>query len=144
MIPAAVATAVVVGALGYFLAGETPCMACAPCDAHVVLRRTAGVAGGSTFHPHACRNVEVTLQQHVVGQPTAVEQLTEAVCHHLSRPHSTKPLVISSHGPPGVGKTYSHLLLAHALYNVNVNHTTATRGPGAHCSGYKVGGGVRW
>ena len=40
------------------------------------------------------------------------------VCDHLSNPRPRKPLVVSIHGPPGVGKTYFHKLLAETLYNM--------------------------
>ncbi len=39
------------------------------------------------------------------------------------QPSPKKPLVVSLHGPPGVGKTYFHKLLAEAVYNM-------TGGPG--------------
>jgi pantothenate kinase-related protein Tda10 len=68
----------------------------------------------------------------------------EAICHHLQstqrhgqqQQRQGQPLIISVHGPPGVGKTYSHQLLARALYSSN--YTQATRCPGPHCGGYKV------
>lgn len=59
------------------------------------------------------------------------------VCHHLTatkRPG--RPLIISAHGPPGVGKTLSHQLLARALYNQRPRDGLDC--PGRDCRGYKV------
>lgn len=71
-----------------------------------------------------------------MGQDLAVRQLVDAVCHHLATPHPPKPLVLSAHGPPGVGKTLTHQLLAQALYNKHPEK--AVECPGRHCKGYKV------
>lgn len=90
---------------------------------------------------HACANVERYLPSEVVGQELAVRQLTDAVCHHLAREHPTKPLVISVHGPPGVGKTLTHQLLAWALYNERPRRDLQC--PGRHCKGYRVFYGVQ-
>lgn len=84
----------------------------------------------------ACPSVEAVLPREVVGQELALGQLTDAVCHHLAQRHPRKPLVISVHGPPGVGKTYSHLWLARALYNAQPS--ASLQCPGLHCRGYKV------
>ena len=51
-----------------------------------------------------------------------------------------KPLIVSVHGPPGVGKSLTHLLAAKALYNTNP--MAADKCPGHHCAGYKVRYGV--
>ncbi|KAF8072817.1 TOR1A [Scenedesmus sp. PABB004] len=94
------------------------------------------MTGGAHFVDTACANVERVLPAEVVGQDLALGQLTDAVCHHLSQPRPKKPLVLSVHGPPGVGKTYSHLWLARALYS-----RRPARGlhcPGPACRGYKV------
>jgi ATP-dependent Lon protease len=75
-----------------------------------------------------------------LAQELAVTQLTDAVCDHVknvrtqpataaarepealaavcAKPSPRKPLVLSLHGPPGVGKTYFHKLLAEAVYNM--------------------------
>lgn len=52
------------------------------------------------------------------AQELALGQLRELVCDHLNNPRPRKPLVVSIHGPPGVGKTYFHKLLAETLYNM--------------------------
>lgn len=95
------------------------------------------------FCPDACDRFGTHVARHIVGQvrPTfrnsvarsikglafvqelALLQLRDVVCDHLSHERPRKPLVVSIHGPPGVGKTYFHKLLAEAVYNM-------TGGPG--------------
>ncbi len=104
--------------------------------------RTRGVylaarrAGTSTFLPGACERLESYLHKQLVGQDIAVRQLVSAVCAHIDTPEPQKPLVISVHGPPGVGKTFTHLLMARALYNRDPE--AVTQCPGMGCTGYKV------
>lgn len=74
-----------------------------------------------------------------MGQDASLLALTDAVCDHLTRQREgtpSKPLVVSIHGPPGVGKTYFHQLAGHALYNGNVPRKKHC--PGRDCPGYKV------
>ncbi len=110
--------------------------------------------GTTRYHPNACSNVASFLPTHIVGQDLAIQQLVDAVCEHLlpdtqrGRPPGggapgsalagRKPLIISVHGPPGVGKTYTHTLLARALYNRDP--AAAGECPGEHCRGAKVRG----
>jgi len=51
-------------------------------------------------------------------QDLAIRQLVDAVCAHVENLQPRKPLVLSMHGPPGVGKTFTTTLLARALYNL--------------------------
>lgn len=95
-------------------------------------------AGSVSFVPQACTNIETTLPQEVVGQELALRHLTDIICQHISQKHPKKPLVLSVHGPPGVGKTYTHLWLARSLYNKQPAADLIC--PGMHCKGYKV----RW
>jgi ATP-dependent Clp protease ATP-binding subunit ClpA len=83
-----------------------------------------------------CSNLESVLPQQIVGQELALSHLTDAVCHHLSQQNPKKPLVISVHGPPGVGKTYTHWWMARCLYNKSPS--VDLQCPGMHCKGYKV------
>ncbi|EFJ49257.1 hypothetical protein VOLCADRAFT_89984 [Volvox carteri f. nagariensis] len=53
-----------------------------------------------------------------------------------------KPLFISVHGPPGTGKTFTHTLLAKALYNRDL--ATAKSCPGEGCAGAKVLYGITY
>lgn len=110
----------------------------------------AGAAGAAAASPppsgtvhfvdQACDNVEQLLPREVIGQELALSHLTDHLCQHIAQKKPHKPLVISVHGPPGVGKTYTHLWLARALYNKQSGAELDC--PGIHCRGYKVGGGV--
>jgi len=42
------------------------------------------------------------------GQSLATHLLADAVCDHVENPRSSKPLVASLHGSPGIGKSYFH------------------------------------
>ena len=95
-------------------------------------------AGHVDFAPGACERLEPYITSRVVGQELAVRQLADAVCDHLALPDRHRPLVLSLHGPPGVGKSMSHHLLAEALYNAQPRRGLAC--PGADCAGYKA----RW
>lgn len=94
-------------------------------------------AGTTKFVPGACDRLEPFLMQNIVGQDLALHQLVDAVCTHLATAHHKKPLILSVHGPPGVGKTFTHTLLARALYNKQPE--TAIKCPGEDCAGAKVG-----
>jgi len=93
------------------------------------------------FHPTAKQNIDSFLQQEIVGQDLALFQLTAAVKNHLSLENPISALVISVHGPPGVGKSFTHYLMAKALFNKNPS-SPKIQCPGDHCSGYKVVMGV--
>lgn len=95
-------------------------------------------SGPSEFVPGAEERVESRLVKNLMGQPLAVQQVSDAITEHLSNPSPKKPLVISVHGPPGVGKSLFHLLLAHALYNVTEDLLKPTNCPGRGCPAYKV------
>lgn len=96
----------------------------------------AALTGTVHFVDNACDNVEHVLPQEITGQELALTHLTEVLCQHMAQKQPLKPLVISVHGPPGVGKTYTHLWLARTLYNT---HPSADLDcPGIHCRGYKV------
>ena len=91
-------------------------------------------AGHTSFAAGACSSIETYLLSEVVGQELAVQQLSDAICDHMLKEQPQKPLVLSVHGPPGVGKSLSHRLLAQALYDASDD----TECPGLHCPGYKV------
>jgi hypothetical protein len=56
-----------------------------------------------------------------------------------AQPAPRKPLVVSLHGPPGVGKTYFHKLLAEAVYNMTGGGRPAACDTGGQdCPGYRV------
>lgn len=94
--------------------------------------------GTQEFAPGVCERLQPYLQYHIVGQELALRQFSDAACDLIRRSTlgSTKPLVISVHGPPGVGKSLTHMLAAKALYN---SHPLADdQCPGRSCPGYKV------
>lgn len=84
--------------------------------------------------PGACARLAASLSAHLVGQELASSQAVDAVCDFLADPHPARPvLVLALHGPPGVGKTLFHGLLAEALYNAS--------GGGGGAGGQWGGGG---
>lgn len=103
--------------------------------------------GNVNFAPGACDRLEPYLSARIVGQDLALRQVSDAICDHLAQPEPTRPLVLSLHGPPGVGKSMLHLLAAQALYNRDPE-AGGLRCPGLDCAGYKVGsvptGCARW
>jgi DNA replication protein DnaC len=80
--------------------------------------------------------VDPYLFSELVGQDLAVQQACDAICDYLAKKEPQKPLVLSAHGPPGVGKTFMHLLLARALCSKKPSEDLEC--PGKHCLGYKV------
>ncbi|KAK9819389.1 hypothetical protein WJX81_001102 [Elliptochloris bilobata] len=93
-------------------------------------------SGPADFAPGVCERVEPYLLEHLVGQDLAVRQLCDAVCDHVGAERPARPLVLSVHGPPGVGKSLLHLLLARSLYSTRPS--ASQRCPGPDCGGYKV------
>lgn len=98
-----------------------------------------GGAGNINFAPGACERLEPYLNSKIVGQELALKQISDAICDHLENPQPARPLVLSLHGPPGVGKSMFHLLAAQALYNKHI--TPDLQCPGKDCLGYKAS---RW
>lgn len=101
---------------------------------------SASATGNTQIAPDACTRFEPYLSSHIVGQDLALRQISDAVCDHLANPSPTKPLVLSIHGPPGVGKSMFHQLAAPALYSTKPG--PHLRCPGPDCAGYKVLFGV--
>lgn len=92
--------------------------------------------GNVNFAPGACERLEPYLSARIVGQELALKQIGDAVCDHLAEVDPARPLVLSLHGPPGVGKSMFHLLAAQALYNKEPGPDV--RCPGKDCEGYKA------
>jgi ATP-dependent Clp protease ATP-binding subunit ClpA len=112
------------------------------------------------FDADSCKRLRLSLEKEVFGQGFASTQFTSAICDHLwdtSEERPLKPLVLSIHGPPGVGKSFTHFVAAHALYNVTstltsynnntkdhkkktkkAQHTGTLTCPGPACPGYRV------
>jgi len=92
--------------------------------------------GPKGFDKDSCKRLEESLGREVFGQTFANSQFVSAVCDHLWEEKPLKPLVMSIHGPPGVGKSFSHFVAARALYNVTTSR--ASDCPGHDCGGYRV------
>ncbi|KAK9834222.1 hypothetical protein WJX84_006633 [Apatococcus fuscideae] len=88
----------------------------------------------------ACDRLEPYLRLQMVGQDMAIQQFSDAVCDHLNQVHPQKPLVVSAHGSPGVGKSFMHKLAARALYNRHPHLDLDC--PGMDCSSLKVFSGL--
>lgn len=104
----------------------------------------------------SCSDVEHFLANRIVGQNESVLAVTDAVCEHLHPGHGfgdfsggdlapshARALVISLHGPPGVGKSYTHELLARALF-MRDPFDAAAACPGPACPQYRVLFGMDW
>ncbi len=94
-------------------------------------------AGHEKVLEGACDQLEPFLLSQMVGQNMAIQQFSDAVCDHLSKQHPQKPLVVSAHGSPGVGKSFLPKLAAKALYNREPQLDLEC--PGMDCAGLKVG-----
>lgn len=75
----------------------------------------------------ACARLRAHLHGHLHGQAVATDLLADAICDHLETPLPSKPLVLAVHGPPGVGKSYFHQLLAQAVYGAAGDSDDETR-----------------
>jgi hypothetical protein len=102
-----------------------------------------------------CERLRAELRASLRGQPTGSALLADAVCDFLETPAAEvrKPLVVSLHGSPGVGKSFFHRILARAAYNASGTLSTTLDGeasssssssslrsecPGHGCPGYKI------
>ena len=86
-----------------------------------------GCGRDGAFCPDACDGMRSYVPNELVGQGFALQQLTDAVCDHMAEDSPARPLVLSLHGPPGVGKTLFHRLLAQAVYNATDAATVRAR-----------------
>ena len=94
-----------------------------------------------------CANTRRRVERAVFGQEESTEMLLDAICDKFREidfserygggredDNSVKPLVMSIHGSPGVGKSHFHRVLARAAYGVNENNEgkeEQNRGKGA-------------
>lgn len=98
-------------------------------------------SNGRYCEAELCERLRAELRSSLRGQPTGSALLADAVCDFLETPvgEVRKPLVVSLHGSPGVGKSFFHRILARAAYNAT---TTSLRSdeecPGSGCPGYKI------
>lgn len=130
---AAVAAVAALGAL--FSGGHSISTTASPLP-HCTLTLSLLYSGTWQFAPGACDRFERYLTSRIVGQDLALRQISDAVCDHLAAPSPSKPLVLSIHGPPGVGKSLFHQEAARALYSTAPG--PALDCPGVDCRGYRV------
>ena len=53
----------------------------------------------------------------MIGQPIATNTILSALRYHFNNKNPKKALVLSFHGPTGVGKTYVTELIEESLYS---------------------------
>lgn len=110
--------------------------------------------GRTHFSTTACSRFDQFMNRYLVGQEGSLNVVADAICDFLDPKvmldgGQQRPLVLSIHGPPGVGKTYFHQLAAHVLYDtvaedvdVNGDKVFSLRNgvacPGHSCPGYHV------
>lgn len=61
------------------------------------------------------------LKNNLYGQHIAAEVVLNAITSHVTKSKSKSPLVMSFHGPNGVGKSYVSRMIAKALYKQGEN-----------------------
>ncbi|XP_019641540.1 PREDICTED: torsin-1A-like [Branchiostoma belcheri] len=67
--------------------------------------------------------LRMLLTKRLYGQPLVRDVVVKAIQGHLTTPKTSKALVLSFHGPSGVGKTYVTNMIAKAIF------TNGTRSP---------------
>ena len=112
-------------------------------------RRARGCGRDGWFCEEAlCARTRALTTRELLGQDVGAALVVDAVCDHAEKSSRDreKPLVMSLHGSPGVGKSLFHRILARAAYNATreSDFDSGRRGrrneacPGAGCPGYKV------
>jgi ATP-dependent Clp protease ATP-binding subunit ClpA len=84
----------------------------------------------------SCRTLWNVIREEIIGQDFALDLMVSCICDYLDDTSLKKPLVISTHGPVGVGKTLTHRSLARFLYEVPREDWSAC--PGYKCPAYKL------
>ena len=110
----------------------------------VTTGRTRCGLNGFFCEEDLCERARAATMEELMGQPTGVELVLDALCDHVETPSERlrKPLVMSMHGSPGTGKSTFHRILARAAYNATTRGSGEDAGryacPGRGCPGYKV------
>jgi hypothetical protein len=112
------------------------------------MRAFAGNNNNNNNNEALCANTRRRVERAVFGQEESTEMLLDAICDKFREIDFSerygggddensvllKPLVMSIHGSPGVGKSHFHRVLARAAYGVNENNKEKeeqNRGQGA-------------
>lgn len=81
-----------------------------------------------SFNPEICESssiqfavkvrsdLDARLQDSLFGQHLAHKALVREIYNHLANPDPSKPLILSFHGSPGLGKRFTSVLVMRALY----------------------------
>jgi hypothetical protein len=100
------------------------------------MRAFAGNNNNNNNNEALCANTRRRVERAVFGQEESTEMLLDAICDKFREIDFSerygggddensvllKPLVMSIHGSPGVGKSHFHRVLARAAYGVNENN----------------------
>ncbi|XRB21149.1 torsin [Pseudoscourfieldia marina] len=124
---------------------------------------SSGFGPNAFVRRDACTRVRAYTNKAIKAQDLATLALTDAVCEHIAgladeddhaQAHydatisaGNKPLVLSVHGAPGVGKSLFHYALARALYNATTPGEEVPQAPpcpGIGCPAYRVVYGTRF
>ena len=116
-------------------------------DGGTTTRAFAGNDNNNNNNEALCANTRRRVERAVFGQEESTEMLLDAICDKFreidfserygggdDENNVLKPLVMSIHGSPGVGKSHFHRVLARAAYGVNENNKgkeEQNRGKGA-------------
>ncbi|XP_056589474.1 torsin-1A-like [Triplophysa dalaica] len=77
--------------------------------------------GYDNLQPFNSTEFAKDLRKSLYGQHIALETILKAVTWFMKHPNPPKPLVLSLHGPTGVGKTYITKIIARNIYEKGEN-----------------------
>ncbi|KAI7794461.1 torsin-1A-like isoform X1 [Triplophysa rosa] len=81
----------------------------------------SGIFDNDKLRPFNSTDFEKDLRMSLYGQNIALNTILKAVTWLMKDPDPPKPLVLSLHGPTGVGKTYITKIIARNIYEMGEN-----------------------